>query len=208
MKPSKSILRYSEFRVYLWGFDMDFLTTFLIAVGLAMDVFAVSLGIGTLPGNHSPRSMFRLTFHFGLFQGMMTFLGWLAGSSIAGLIASFDHWIAAGLLAFVSGRMVLSGFNPKAEVYETDPSRGGMLVILSIATSIDALAVGISFAMLNVNILTSCLTIGLVSTILSMVGLKIGRRLGTMFGKRMEILGGIILLFIGVRILISHLFFS
>ncbi len=173
-----------------------------------MDVFAVSLGIGTIPGNHAPRSVFRLTFHFGLFQGMMTFLGWLAGSSVASLISSFDHWIAAGLLAFVGGRMIRSGFDPKAESYETDPSRGGMLVMLSIATSIDALAVGISFAMLDVNILTSCLTIGLVSTILSIIGLRLGRRLGTMFGKRMEIIGGLILLFIGVRILITHLFFS
>lgn len=173
-----------------------------------MDVFAVSLGIGTIQGNHTPRSIFRLSFHFGLFQGLMTFLGWLAGSSIASLISSFDHWIAAGLLAFVSFRMIRSGIDPKAEVYHSDPSRGSMLVMLSVATSIDALAVGISFAMLAVNILSSSLTIGLVSSTLSLIGLGLGHRLGTMFGKRMEILGGLILLFIGVRILVSHLFFQ
>ncbi len=204
----KSILRYSSFRVYLGRFDMDFLTTFLIAIGLAMDVFAVSLGIGTLQGNHSPRAIFRLSFHFGLFQGLMTLLGWLAGSSIAALISGFDHWIAAGLLAFVGFRMIRSGFDPKAEIYQTDPSRGGMLVMLSVATSIDALAVGISFAMLAVNIVSSSLTIGLVSSALSLVGLGLGQRLGALFGKRMEILGGLILLGIGARILISHLLLS
>jgi len=187
---------------------MDFLTTFLIAVGLAMDVFAVSLGIGTIQCDHTPRFQFRLSFHFGLFQGAMTFLGWLAGSTVASLISSFDHWIAAGLLAFVAIRMIRSGLDPKAEAYDCDPSRGSMLIILSVATSIDALAVGISFAMLTVNIASSSLTIGLVSTILSLVGLRVGHRLGTKFGKRMEILGGLILLFIGTRILISHLFFS
>lgn len=187
---------------------MDFLTTFLIAIGLAMDVFAVSLGIGTLQCNHSGRFLFRLSFHFGLFQGMMTFLGWLAGSTVAALISSFDHWIAAGLLTFVAVRMIRSGLDPKSESYDCDPSRGSMLIILSVATSIDALAVGISFAMLTVNIASSSLTIGIVSTVLSLIGLRVGYRLGTMFGKRMEILGGIILLFIGVRILITHLFLS
>ncbi|MBN1537251.1 MAG: manganese efflux pump [Anaerolineales bacterium] len=187
---------------------MDFLTTFLIAIGLAMDVFAVSLGIGTLQCNHSARFLFRLSFHFGLFQGGMTFLGWLAGSTVASLIASFDHWIAAGFLAFVAVRMIRSGFDHESTTYDCDPSRGSMLIILSVATSIDALAVGISFAILTVNIATSSLTIGIVSTILSLVGLRAGHRLGMKFGKRMEILGGLILLFIGARILITHLFLS
>lgn len=187
---------------------MDFLTTFLIAVGLAMDVFAVSLGIGTIQCDYSPRFLFRLSFHFGLFQGMMTFFGWLAGSTIASMISSFDHWIAAGLLAFVAVRMVRSGFDHESETYDCDPSRGSMLIILSVATSIDALAVGISFAMLTVNIVSSSLTIGAASTVLSLIGLGLGHRLGAKFGKRMEILGGLILLFIGARILISHLFFS
>ncbi len=187
---------------------MDFLTTFLIAIGLAMDVFAVSLGIGTLQAVHTPGYVFRLSFHFGLFQGLMTFLGWLAGNSIASLIASFDHWVAAGLLAIVGIRMVRSGFDSKSVSYNSDPSRGVLLIMLSIATSIDALAVGIRFAVLSVNILSSSLIIGITSSALSLVGLRLGHRLGTIFGKRMEILGGVILLLIGVRILISHLFFS
>lgn len=184
---------------------MDFITTFLIAVGLAMDAFTVSLGVGTSQIGRSQGVKFRLAFHFGLFQGMMTLLGWLAGSTIADLISQFDHWVAFILLMFVGIRMIRAGLNPEQKTYQDDPSRGSMLVILSIATSIDALAVGLGLAMLAVNIYMASLTIALVTLGLSLVGLFIGYELGVRFGKRMEILGGLILIIIGIRILLTHL---
>lgn len=184
---------------------MEWYTTLLIAVGLAMDAFAVSLGVGTSKKANSPRPVFRISFHMGLFQGMMTFLGWLLGSTIANLISAFDHWIAFGLLAFVGVRMVVSGFNPEQEAKKPDLSRGRHLLLVCIATSIDALAVGLSLAMIKVNILGPSLTIGVVTLGLSLVGLLAGNYLGQKFGSRMEILGGVILNGIGIRILLTHL---
>jgi putative Mn2+ efflux pump MntP len=186
---------------------MDFLTIFLIAVGLAMDASAVSLGVGTTPLSKSWRVAFRLAFHFGLFQGLMTFLGWLAGSTIAGLIANVDHWIAMGLLAFVGTRMVIEGLKKAGHDQKMgDPSRGGALIMLCIATSLDAMAVGLSMAMMEVSILGASLVIGLVTLLLSTLAFGLGRFLGAAFGKKMEVVGGLILNFIGLRILITHLF--
>lgn len=186
---------------------MSILETFVISAALAMDCFAVSLGCGTSGFGSSRRSRFRLSFHFGFFQGGMTFLGWLLGTTVVGLISSVDHWIALALLSWVGIRMIIEGANPKDEEKPTDdPTRGKTMVLLSIATSIDALAVGISLAMLQVNILFSCLIIGLVSLLFSRVGLSIGCKLGEHFGKKMEIVGGVVLVGIGLKILLSHLF--
>ncbi len=185
---------------------MEWYSSLLVAVGLAMDAFAVSLGIGTTGVAKQPRPIFRLSFHMGLFQGLMTFLGWLAGSTVAGLISAFDHWIALGLLAFVGTRMIRSGLHPEAETQKNDPSRGGSLMMICVATSIDAMAVGLSLAMLKIEILSPSLTIGVVTLGLSLLGLLAGNQLGEKFGQRMEILGGIILNGIGLRILITHLF--
>ncbi len=170
-----------------------------------MDAFAVSLGIGTSGQARTPRPMFRLSFHFGFFQFMMPILGWLAGTTIAALIAQIDHWVALGLLLWVGVRMIRSGLNQESESFSTDPSRGGMLVMLAVATSIDAFAIGLSLAMLNVHILYPSVVIGIVTASLSMVGLLTGRRLGEAFGKRMEIVGGLILIGIGLRVVITHL---
>jgi putative Mn2+ efflux pump MntP len=184
---------------------MDILSLLLIALGLAMDVFAVSLGVGTSCYGTSQKCKNRLAFHLGFFQGGMTFLGWLAGSQIANLISGFDHWLAFGLLAFVGIRLLKSGFNPDEESHPVDPTRGVTLILLSLATSLDAMAVGLSLAFLESNILISSLVIGVVSLVLSLIGTGFGGSLGSRFGKRMEIMGGLILIGIGVRILISHL---
>ena len=178
----------------------------LIALGLAMDCFAVSLGIGTNGIKKTTRMVLRLAFHFGLFQGGMTLLGWLAGSTIVKLISNFDHWIAFGLLAFVGVKMIRESFGRDEQTRVGDPSRGGFLVILSVATSIDALAVGLSLAFIDGSIWFSSLLIALVSGVLSLTGLLIGGRLGLKFGKRMELLGGLILIGIGIRVLVTHLF--
>ncbi len=137
---------------------------------------------------------------------MMPVLGWFTGSSIASLISNFDHWIAFGLLAFVGGRMVHSGLDPDGEPETAiDPSRGRTLVMLAVATSIDAFAVGLGLAMLQINIVYPSIIIGVVTASLCLLGLALGTRLGEVFGKRMEIIGGLILIGIGLRVLISHL---
>src|SRR4030066_845729 len=185
---------------------MPFWTIFLIAIGLALDCFAVSLGVGTAGTAKGLRPTFRLFFHFGLFQGGMTLLGWLAGKTVVGYIAGVDHWVAFGLLAFVGVRMIHSGIkNAGEEPAITDPSRGMTLVMLSVATSIDALAVGLSLALMAVNVFWSALIIGGVSSAPPLVGLALGNQLGMRFGKSMEVLGGVILIGIGLRVVIVHL---
>ncbi|MGB9586219.1 MAG: manganese efflux pump MntP family protein [Anaerolineales bacterium] len=179
----------------------------LVAFGLAMDAFAVSLGVGTGNQANLTRSKLRLAFHFGIFQSGMTLLGWIGGHTIENLIRSYDHWLAFFLLAYVGGKMILAGLRINQETYASDPSKGGLLVMLSFATSMDALAVGLSMAMIGSAVVLPAIVIGLVTFALSMIGLFFGDQLGRVFGKRMEVLGGIILIGIGLRILISHLFF-
>lgn len=184
---------------------MDFATLLIISIGLAMDCFAVSLGVGTSEFKKDIRTYFRLSFHFGLFQGGMAFLGWLAGQTIVNYISSIDHWIAFALLAFVGGRMVREGLDPNHEGCGRDPSRGKMLVVLCVATSIDALAIGLSMAMISVDIVQAVLMIAIASLVLSIIGLRLGNKLSKLFGKRMEVLGGLLLIGIGIRIVVTHL---
>jgi putative Mn2+ efflux pump MntP len=184
---------------------MELVTSFFIATGLAMDAFAVSLGIGTTGQATDSRARFRLAFHFGFFQGAMTLLGWLLGSTIAGFIGGIDHWVALVLLAYVGINMVRSGMNPEGECYQSNPSKGKTLMMLCVATSLDAMAVGLGMAMLRTPVLFPSLVIGVVTGALSTFGLFAGTRLGAAFGKRMEILGGLILICIGLRIVYTHL---
>ncbi len=180
---------------------------FFIAAGLAMDCFAVALGIGATRAALSTRSVFRVVFHFGFFQGLMAFLGWLSGTTIVGLISRIDHWIAAGLLAVVGVHMIVDGLKQDCEETPVkDPTRGSSLVLLSIATSIDALAIGLSLAVMKADIFTSSFVIAVVSAVFSIAGMLLGSRLGACFGRRMEIVGGLILNGIGLRILFMHLF--
>jgi putative Mn2+ efflux pump MntP len=172
-----------------------------------MHYFAVSLGVGTVRTAVGLRPTLRLFFHFGLFQGGMTLLDWLAGKTVVTHISSVDHWVAFLLLVFVGGCMLRGGLRKEGE-HPTipNPSRGLSLVILRVATSIDALAVGLSLALLSVNVIWSALLIGAVSALLSLVGLLLGNPLGLHFGKSMQILGGIILIGIDLRVLLTHLF--
>jgi len=177
----------------------------LVAVGLAMDAFAVSLGVGTSGQARTARSILRLSFHLGLFQGMMTLLGWLAGVSIARYISGLDHWVALALIAYVGGNMIRSGLSQEVEFQRDNPTKGRTLVMLSVATSIDALAVGLSLGMIDVNIVGASLVIACVTLGFSLAGMLAGMQLGIKFGKRMEMLGGLILIGIGLNILITHL---
>ena len=185
---------------------MPFIELILIALSMAMDAFAVSLGAGTTGLTEGPRPKFRLSFHFGLFQFLMPVIGWLAGTTIERYIQSFDHWIAFALLAFVGGRMLWSGFHPEKEKkQDTDLSRGWTLVLLSIAVSIDALAVGLSLGLMGISIWYPAIIIGVVTSLLSLAGLFIGDGLGKKFGSAMEVIGGLVLIGIGIRIVVSHL---
>ena len=177
----------------------------IIAIGLAMDASAVSLAAAAAGFAKDARAKFRLSFHFGLFQFFMPVLGWLLGISFVSHFKTFDHWIAFFLLAFVGIRMIKEGMDKSSEIQKKDPSKGMTMVMLSVATSIDALAVGLSLAMLDVNIWYPSVMIGVITAGMSFAAIKIGAKLGMMFGKRMEIFGGFILILIGSRILFSHL---
>jgi len=183
---------------------MSLLDVLMIAVGLAMDAFAVSLGAGASGQAVGGRAEFRLSFHFGLFQFLMPVAGWFLGVRIAAFLSSIDHWIAFGLLVFVGVRMIRAGFDKNGETYTTDPSRGFTLVLLATATSIDALAIGLSLGMLRVRIWYPSVIIGIVTGGLTLLGMRLGTRLGIRFGKHMEVVGGAILILLGLRILFAH----
>jgi manganese efflux pump family protein len=185
---------------------MSTLELLLIALGLSMDAFAVSLGAGPHERIRGFRATFRLWFHFGLFQSLMTLVGWLAGASLESVIVAWDHWVAFGLLGLVGAKMVKEGLaGPRAEDRDSqkDPSRGLRLLSLSVATSLDALAVGLTLGMLTVPIWYPVVIIGLVTALLSLLGLRIGRVLGDYLGRWMEVAGGMVLLIIALRVVIS-----
>jgi putative Mn2+ efflux pump MntP len=185
---------------------MTWLTTLIIAVGLGMDAFAVALAVGARRQTLTFRPLFRLSFHFGLFQFLMPVIGWYCGSLIEEYIRDYDHWLALALLGFIGGKMIwesLSSDHTAAVV--SDPTRKWSLIALSVATSIDALAVGLSMAFLQVDIWTPSVIIGIVAATMTAMGMVFGRQLGVRFGRRMELLGGLILIGIGIKIVVEHL---
>lgn len=185
---------------------MGWVSLIAIAVAVAMDAFAVAIAAGIALDRLTKRCVFRLAFHFGLFQALMPTLGWLAGVSIHRHIAEYDHWAAFALLGFVGGRMCWEFLSPEQpEAPRRDPTRGWELVLLSVATSIDALAVGLTLAMLGWTIVVPAICIGLVATAFTTAGMVLGRHIGNLWGLRVEGLGGLVLIAIGVKILVDHL---
>jgi len=184
---------------------MDFLTLLFIAFALGIDAFAVSLSTGAYLLRANARQTFRMSFHFGLFQALMPVLGWAAGTGFAGMIEQVDHWIAFGLLGVVGGHMIWNSFDDEASQVLRDLTKGWSLISLSIATSIDALAVGLTLSMIQVDIAIPALVIGVVAALMSFIGLRIGERISGRFGTHMEFIGGVILILIGARILFEHL---
>jgi putative Mn2+ efflux pump MntP len=183
---------------------MHWLETLGLAVGLAMDALAVAVGTGLVLKRLTIRHVFRLAFHFGLFQFLMPVLGWLAGRTIDLYIRGYDHWIAFGLLTFVGGKMLWEARRTEEQDRPGDPTRGWMLVLLSLATSIDALAVGLSMAFLQVSIWLPSIVIGLVACAFTAAGILLGSRIGRAFGRWPEAIGGLVLIGIGIRILAAH----
>ncbi len=186
---------------------MSLLTILAIAVGLAMDAFAVAVAVGTRLHPLTFRHYFRLSFHFGLFQALMPVIGWFLGTRVERFIGGFDHWIAFALLVWIGGKMIYDSAHHSAELDPRlpDPTRKWSLVLLSLATSIDALAVGFSIALLQVSIVLPSVIIGLVALVFTAFGMSCGHRLGVAIGRRAGFLGGLVLIAIALRIVIAHL---
>ncbi|HNQ81307.1 MAG: manganese efflux pump MntP family protein [Acidobacteriota bacterium] len=188
---------------------MSFGVLLALALAMAMDTFAVAIGVSLVMKGCTPRQTFRLAGSFGSFQFLMPLLGWTVGRTVVDLVRGFDHWLAAGLLAVVAGKMIVEALEKKKDGKAAGPcpdkTRGGHLLLLSLATSIDALAVGLSLAALNVSVVYPAAVIGLVTFVVSAVGTKIGPVLGRWAGKSAELAGALVLLAIAAKILVEHL---
>ncbi|MCS7136498.1 MAG: manganese efflux pump MntP family protein [Nitrososphaerota archaeon] len=183
---------------------MDLITTFLIAVGLAMDCFSVAIAGGTM-GRSCISTAFKVGISFGSFQTFMPLLGWLLGKSLMEVVSAFDHWVAFGLLGFVGCKMIYEAFRKD---HENMTLNFRNLLILSIATSVDAFSVGIAIGFLTASIIISIFIFGFMTFVLSFLGILIGGMFERIFGKRTQIIGGIILIVIGIEILLEHTIFA
>jgi len=184
---------------------MQLTVVLFIAVGLSMDAFAVSVVTGSVYREVKLRHALRMALFFGGFQAVMPIIGFLAGQGLKEYISAYDHWVAFGLLVIVGGKMVYESLTIEAAEKNLDPSNLVVLLTLSVATSIDALAIGISLSMLTASIVGAAAVIGAVTFGLSYIGILVGKRFGHFFESTIEILGGLILIAIGVKILVQHL---
>lgn len=183
---------------------MGFAELFILAVGLSMDAFAVAVCKGLSIRTLLPRHAVIVGLWFGGFQALMPLIGWLLGSAFAGMIAAVDHWIAFVLLAVIGGNMIKEALSKEEE--DCDPSLAPMtMLVLALATSIDALAVGVTFAFLRVDILPAITLIGVCTFVLSTAGVKVGNLFGTRYKSKAELSGGVVLILIGLKILLEHL---
>jgi putative Mn2+ efflux pump MntP len=173
-----------------------------------MDAFAVSAAIAATIPIMTQRHTFRLAWHFGLFQGMMTIMGWLGGAAAADYFSAWNHWVAFFVLTLIGAKMIYESRDSGERVKGADPTRGWSLVMLSVATSLDALALGVSLSLLGVPVARPALLIGLVALIMSYAGAGLGRRAAGSLGAWAEVVGGIILIGIGVKILVEHASFG
>ncbi len=186
----------------------------LLSVGLAMDAFAVSIGNGLSMKKSSPKAALAIAFSFGLFQALMPTAGYFLGSAFESVISEFDHYIALIFLGFIGGKMIFDGIKELRESKKTKGSEEkpfrlsfGALMVQSVATSIDALIVGVSFAALpDVNIWTAVLLIGAITFVISLAGVFSGKKFGQLLGSKAEVFGGLILVGIGVKVFIEHMF--
>ena len=186
---------------------MSLITIIVVAVGLAMDAFAVSIVSGTAYQQLKIKHALRIALFFGSFQALMPLVGSLAGLSMRAYIVPYDHWVAFGLLSAVGGKMIYESFKIKSAEQNVNPSNTFILLILSVATSIDALVVGITFSLLTVSLAKAVIIIGLVTFNLSYLGVFIGKKFGHLFESKIEAVGGLILIGLGAKILLEHLLF-
>jgi len=181
-----------------------YLTSLLIGIGLSMDCLAVSFAVGTHQKSARIKAALILALFFGGFQCGMTLFGWFLGTGFADLISTYDHWIASFLLFIIGGKMLIEGLRNDNKKDAPDIFNLVAILTLSVATSIDALAVGISYAVLNISPLIPSMIIGLVSGIVSISGVYSGGKAGHILGTRVDILGGLILILIGLKIIFEH----
>jgi manganese efflux pump family protein len=185
---------------------MSWFSLLAIAVALAMDAFAVAIVTGLTLKALTNRHLFRLAFHFGLFQAGMFAAGWYLGSAIQSFIAASDHWVAFVLLLLVGGNIIRGSFAGEGPSRPAgDPTSGWQLVMLSFATSIDALAVGLSLALVGTSITAAAFAVGLTAAAFTVAGMILGRRIGQIWGRRVETLGGLILIAIGLKVVWDHM---
>ncbi|MEK6796168.1 MAG: manganese efflux pump MntP family protein [Spirochaetota bacterium] len=184
---------------------MNTATIFIIALGLSMDALAVSMASGFAIVRLRFGYAVRIALFFGAFQALMPFLGWLAGISFSTFVKTIDHWIAFGLLAIIGGKMIYESFVIDAAEKESSEHSLITLLLLAVATSIDALAVGLTYACLKVAIVRPVIITGITTFVISLIGVFVGSRFGKHFENKIELVGGIILVGIGVKILIEHL---
>jgi len=183
---------------------MEFIEVVLLALGLAMDALAVSAAATASGKINNKRAVFRLSFHFGLFQFLMPVIGWFSGEYAERYIAAFDYWIAFALLLTVGLKMIHGSIRAEQSKSEADPSRGFNLIMLALATSIDALAVGFSLAIIRLDIWYPSVVIGVVTAAMSLVGIRIGNLAGRKIGRNLGLAGGIIVIGIGFKILLVN----
>jgi putative Mn2+ efflux pump MntP len=184
---------------------MDLMTVVLIAIGLSADAVAVALSGGLAIRCFNAYTATRISLYFGGFQALMPVMGWLAGISVSQSIAAFDHWIAFALLGAIGSKMIYEAVHEQDEAVKVNYLDHGTLTTLAVATSIDALAVGLSLATLQVDILKACSLIGVITFLLCFIAVFVGCKFGKLFGSRLEIAGGVTLIGIGLKILIEHL---
>lgn len=186
---------------------MGLISIFLIALGLSMDAASVAVTDGMIINNLKISNALKIAFYFGTFQAVMPVLGYFGGINFTAYLEQVDHYIAFGLLAFIGIKMIHEALSSKHRADKKDPLKSKNLFIMAIATSIDALAVGLTLATIEANISLSVLIIGCVTFVNSFLGVYIGKRFGNFFSSKAEISGGVILILIGTKILIEHLFF-
>lgn len=184
---------------------MELLTIILIGLGLTGDTLAVSITTGLAICKIRFTQALRIAIVLAFFQALMPLLGWFLGIQVREYIKDFDHWIAFVLLLLIGGKMIVEAFKKEEEKKGFNPLKPMVLIGIAIATSIDALVVGVSFAFIQVDIVTTIGIIGFLTFMVSMIGVFIGKKTGNLFGKKVEILGGFILIGIGVKILLQHL---
>ncbi|WP_442933228.1 manganese efflux pump MntP [Microcoleus sp. herbarium12] len=184
---------------------MDAATTVFLSLGLAADAFAVAVSSGLAIKHMKVNKALKIALFFGGFQAVMPLIGWFAGLTLSFWITPIDHWIAFGLLSFIGGKMIYEALQTEECEKKFNPLDTGTLITLSVATSIDALAVGIGFAVLKDAIAPAVTAIGFITFLLAFAGVFIGHKCGNLFANKIEILGGAILIFIGSRILFLHL---
>jgi putative Mn2+ efflux pump MntP len=187
---------------------MGLLSLILIGIGLSFDTFAVSVSTGLIVDKISFRQAIRFALILALFQSMMPAIGWVTGTTLKDSVVAFDHWIAFILLSILGLKMIYDSMAFDTDNNRPNPLRFSVATGIGLATSIDALVVGFSFGLLEVQIITAVVIIGGITFLAAMLGMLFGKKIGMRFGKKMEILGGLVLIGLGTKILLEHLFFN